>query len=147
MIRLNSKDIGPLIKSIDEKLKAKADVDMKTYNLTLVQSFVLTFLQSRGGSASQKEIENYLDISHPAVVGIVSRMEQNGHVITWMDPNDKRIKMVQLTEKADALGMEMNKVRGQMEEDLLAGFSEEEKKKLRELLTRVEGNLIKLQSR
>ena len=51
------KDIGYLIKNINDKLKVKADADLKHSNLTLAQSRVLTFLASQDGQATQKEIE------------------------------------------------------------------------------------------
>lgn len=144
---MRERDIGYLVKSIDEKLKSKADADAKKHNLTLVQSFVLTFLDSKGGKATQKEIENYLDVSHPAVVGIVSRMEQNDHVSTWIDPNDKRVKMVQLTARAEALSDEMNHMRQQWEREMLDGISDEDIAHLKKVLSMVNDNMTKLQSR
>lgn len=144
---MSSKDIGYLVKSIDEKLKVKADTDLKSHNLTLVQSFVLTFLYSKDGQATQKEIEDYLDVSHPAVVGIVSRMEQNNHVTTWMNPNNKRIKMVQLTPQAQALGDAMNQMRQQWEDEMLQGISPEDATQLKKFLSIVNNNLTKSQSR
>ena len=57
---MEEKDIGYLIKNINDKLKVKADADLKHSNLTLAQSRVLAFLDRRGGQATQKEIEVYL---------------------------------------------------------------------------------------
>ena len=82
---MEEKDIGYLIKNINDKLKVKADADLKHSNLTLAQSRVLAFLDRRGGQATQKEIEVYLEVSHPTVVGIISRMKQNGHLRCWVD--------------------------------------------------------------
>ena len=65
------KDVGYLIKYINDKLKVKADAELKQYNLTLTQSRVFAFLNSCGGQATQKEIEVFLEVSHPTVVGIV----------------------------------------------------------------------------
>lgn len=144
---MDKQHVGHLIKSINEKLKAKADLDAKEHHLTLSQSFVLTFLDSKGGQASQKEIEKYLDVSHPAVVGIISRMEQNNHVASWMDPNDKRIKMVSLTPQAKTLVNEMSAMCLQWENDMLEGFSAEDIATLKELLSRVNENMVKIQCR
>ncbi len=140
---MSSKDIGYLVKSIDEKLKAKADADLKQHNLTMVQGLVLVFLYGRpGGRATQKEIEEELDVSHPAVVGIVSRMEQNGHVTTWIDPQNKRNKIVQLTAQARALGDMMNLKRAEWEEAMLRGFSAESIEQLKKMLWMVNNNLL-----
>ena len=40
---MEEKDIGYLIKNINDKLKVKADADLKHSNLTLAQSRVLAF--------------------------------------------------------------------------------------------------------
>lgn len=136
-----------MIKSINDKLKASADADAKKLDLTLVQSFVLTFLEGKGGRATQKDIETYLDVSHPAVVGIISRMEQNGHVTFWLDPEDKRMKIVALTPRAKSLVKDMSTMCLQWEKDMLEGLSVEEVETLRNLLSKVNQNLVKLQSR
>ena len=91
-----NKDIGYYIKSINDKLKLKADTELKKYDLTLAQSRVLGFLSGKGGSATQKEIELFLEVSHPTVVGIISRMQQSGHVVSWIDEKDKRLSLIHI---------------------------------------------------
>lgn len=135
------KDIGYLIKNINDKLKVKADADLKQYNLTLTQSRVLTFLNRKGGQAMQKEIELFLKVSHPTVVGIVSRMEQNGYVTSWIDGNDKRNKIVKLTKQAEALGMDMEYSILSNEQKMLASLSDEDIERLREILLTIYKNL------
>ena len=135
------KDVGYLIKNINDKLKAKADADLKNSNLTLAQSRVLAFLDSRGGQATQKEIEVYLEVSHPTVVGIISRMEKNGHLNCWIDEKDKRNKIVALTEQAKALGKEMEQQILSNEKKLLASLSEDDIKKLKQMLLTIYNNL------
>ena len=135
------KDIGYLIKNINDKLKVKADADLKRYNLTLTQSRVFGFLKNNGGQATQKEIEVFLEVSHPTVVGIVSRMEQNGYVTSFVDGNDKRNKIVKLTEQAEILGMDMEQNILDTEKKLLASLSEEDIAHLREMLLVIYKNL------
>ena len=135
------KDIGYLIKNINDKLKIKADADLKHSKLTLAQSRVLAFLDSKGGQATQKEIEVFLDVSHPTVVGIISRMEQNGHLNCWVDETDKRNKIVALTEDAKALGEEMEQRIFDNEKMLLVSLSEADIKKLKQMLLTIYNNL------
>ncbi|MGN0184078.1 MAG: MarR family winged helix-turn-helix transcriptional regulator [Aristaeellaceae bacterium] len=134
------RDIGYLIKNINDKLKARADAELKKYRLTLAQSRVLAYLCSRGGQATQKEIEVYLEVSHPTVVGIVSRMEQNGYVTCWPSA-DRRNKNVKLTAQAEAIGMDMEQDIRANERALLAPFSPEDQKRLREMLLVISRNL------
>lgn len=135
------KDIGYLIKNINDKLKVKADADLKHSNLTLAQSRVLAFLDSRGGQVTQKEIEVYLEVSHPTVVGIISRMEKKGHLRCWVDETDKRNKIVALTEQAKALREEMKQRILANEKMLLASLSEADIKKLKQMLLIIYNNL------
>ena len=138
---MQKRDIGYLIKNIHDKLKAKADADLKHYNLTLAQSRVLAYLHSNGGQATQKEIEVFLEVSHPTVVGIVSRMEQNGHVTSRIDEQDKRNKIVKLTEAAEALVMDMEQDISANERKMLDSLSDEDAQRLREMLLAVYKNL------
>lgn len=131
------KDIGYLIKNINDKLKVKADNQLKEYDLTITQSRVFAFLESKNGLATQKEIEVFLEVSHPTVVGIVSRMEKKGYLRTWIDEEDKRNKMVQLTEKTSGIGKDLEEDMKETEKMLLSPLSSEEVKSLREMLIKI----------
>ena len=133
-------DVGYLIKSINDKLKVRADAGLKQYHLTISQSRVLVYLRSRGGQATQKEIETFLDVAHPTVVGIVSRMEQNGYVTCWAC-EDGRNKYVRLTPQAEAIDKDMQQNMHANEEMLLAPLSLEERERLRDLLLTVAEHL------
>lgn len=134
------RDIGYLIKNINDKLKTKADADLKRYHLTFTQSRVFAFLSSKGGQATQKEIEIFLEVSHPTVVGIVSRMEQNGYVTSWLDV-DKRNKNVKLTDRAKAIGLDLEQNILANEQKLLFTLSEQDVERLREMLLILYRNL------
>ena len=138
---MHNKDIGYLIKNINDKLKARADAELKKYNLTLTQSRVIAYLDSCGGQAMQKEIELYLEVSHPTVTGLVSRMEQNGFVSSLTDENDKRNKIVRLTERAKEVGNEMRQRVMRNEKRMLEPLSAEDVKQLRKTLLLLLKNL------
>lgn len=133
-------DVGYLIKSINDKLKVRADAELKQYHLTISQSRVLVYLRSRGGQATQKEIETLLDVAHPTIVGLVSRMEQNGYVTCW-PCEDGRNKYVKLTPQAEAIDKDMQETMQASEEMLLAPLSPEDRERLRGLLLTVADHL------
>ena len=133
-------DVGYLIKSISDKLKVRTDAELKQYHLTISQSRVLVYLRSRGGQATQKEIETFLDVAHPTVVGLVSRMEQNGYVTCW-PCEDGRNKYVKLTPQAEAIDKDMQRNQLENEEMLLAPLSPEDRERLRDLLLTVAEHL------
>ena len=134
--------IGYLIKSINDKIKVHADADLKSHHLTLAQSRILVYLQACDGKkATQKEIESYLSVSHPTVVGIVSRMEKNGFLTTMTDPKDRRNKIVRLTQEAEDTGRNMDCVISNMEKKMLSPLSEEQIAQLTDMLESIYKNL------
>ena len=133
-------DVGYLIKRINDKLAARADAELKQFNLTMSQCRVFLYLSSRGGQATQKEIETFLDVAHPTVVGLVSRMEQNGYVTCW-PCEDGRNKYVKLTPQAEAIDKDMQRNQLENEEMLLAPLSPEARERLRDLLLTVAEHL------
>ncbi len=118
--------IGFMMKQITDKIKVSADASFKTQNLTLSQVKVLEYISGQGGKVTQKSIEDYLGVAHPTVVGIVSRMEKKGYLICYADEEDKRNKIVELTEKAVHISREMQSEIIMKEKELLQGLTEEE---------------------
>lgn len=133
--------VGYLLKKITDKIKIKVDADLKRHNLTLSQNHVLIFLDERGGEATQKEIKDFLEVTHPTVVGLVSRMEQNGFLTSWIDPEDRRNKIVKMTEKASNLMKQVKAEAIMHEEEILYSLSEEQRKELKEMLTVIYRNI------
>ena len=118
--------IGCLLKMITDKIKMRADADLAQQGLTLTQSRVLGYLNRNGGQATQKEIEGFLQVSHPTVAGIISRMEQNGFVRCWLAPADKRSKIVGQTERAAAIAHEMQATINATEQQMLHSLTPDE---------------------
>lgn len=135
--------VGYLMKQITDKIKAAADADtdLKNRNLTLSQVRVLEYISSKGGSVTQKSIEEYLDVSHPTVVGIVARLEKNGYLICYSDKTDRRNKIVAMTERSARVIHEVQRKVAAQEEKLLQGLSAEEIEQLQRLLNTILKNV------
>ena len=118
--------IGCLLKMITDKIKMRADANLAQQGLTLTQSRVLGYLNHNGGQATQKEIEGFLQVSHPTVAGIIGRMEQNGFVYCWLDPADKRSKIVCQTERAAAIAQDMHATIQATEQQMLRSLTREQ---------------------
>lgn len=133
--------IGYLIKSINDKIKVKADADLKSHKLTLAQSRIIIFLASKKGQATQKDIENFLQVSHPTVVGLVSRMESRGFLSCHLDPDDRRNKIVMLTDSAKETGFNMDEVIQNLEKKMLSPLTDEQIVQLTNMLEIIYKNL------
>lgn len=94
---------GFLIKQISEKTDKKIIRTFKKYGVTCTQHRTLMFLNKSGGKSTQKDVETYLEVSHPTVVGILSGLENKGLVSCVFDSDDKRMKSVYLTDEGRLL--------------------------------------------
>jgi len=133
--------VGYLLKQITDKIKASADASLKSRALTLSQMRVLEFISHHEEGITQKAIEEHFQVSHPTIVGIITRMEKNGYLECWMDPEDKRNKVVCLTAKAQSIAMETRQEIERQEMRLLKGFSEEQIDGLYEALYQIFKNV------
>ncbi|MBR1707451.1 MAG: MarR family transcriptional regulator [Clostridia bacterium] len=133
---------GMLIKKINDALSKDANNRLKNENLTTTQIGMLMILSEKGdGSLSMKELEKELHVAQPTVVGIVSRLEQKGYVCSFGDPNDKRIKIVQITENGRKQCENAYSVMEDTERMLMSGMTSDERKQLIRLLNKVYFNL------
>lgn len=133
--------VGYYIKSINDKIKTQADYNLQSNGLTLSQSRVLSFLHRSGGQATQKGIEDDLQVSHPTVVGLVKRMEKHGFLITFFDSKNGRNKIAKLTPKAVLLGNNMASVIDTQEDQMLKGLSKDERKQFFHCLSVIYKNI------
>jgi len=133
--------VGYLLKQITDKIKVSADASLKNRELTLSQVRVLEFVSDYAEGVTQKAIEEHFQVSHPTIVGIITRMEKKGYLECWPDPADKRNKMVRLTAKAQSVSIEVKQERESWEMRLLKGFSEEQTGSLYEALYRILENV------
>lgn len=125
------------IKLINDKMRKKSDRDLAEHNLSLSQFSLLILLKKFDGQATQKQIEEKLNVSHAATFGIIKRLEEKGYVKSFIDTKDCRNKMVEMTN----LGNEkLNFIMNNQESDLvlaLSTLSTEEYEVLIELLKKV----------
>ena len=138
---MKKNSIGGIINYISDKVRQKADNNLKDHNVTLSQVRVLNFLWRENGSCSQKQIEDFLQVSHPTVVGLVSRMEQSGYIQTSVSSDDKRNKIVTVTDSGMALASELCRFMDDMDNRMLKGLSEEQQSQLADMLLTVAKNL------
>lgn len=128
------KEVSYMLKLINDNFRSKVDAQLKRFDMTVSQWRVLHFIRLSGGSATQKEIEKFLEVSHPTVVGLLSRMKKSGYIESDYDGSKGKSKLVKETEKAVEFSHEMDTFFRKSNEELTRGMSEEEKKELERLL-------------
>lgn len=142
--RKHMEDIGFIARLIHDYIDREINNQMKPYDITMSQSKILMFLRSRiGRKTTQKEIEDFLGVSHPTTVGLLKRLETKGFIYTETDPEDHRMKLVVLTEKDQELGRRMYECRLRTDKSLTAGMTEEEVQELKRLMGKVRDNIFR----
>lgn len=104
------------------------------------QPLMLTHLFKKDG-VPQSLLAREMDIS-PATAGtMVKRLEKVGYVKRRRDSEDERISNVYLTKEGLKLGASLRELQEKMDKIVFNGFSEVEKKTMRDYLNRIIDNL------
>lgn len=134
--------ISFLMKMITDRVDTVITRGLSLKRITASQGRVLAYLMSRDGeTVSQKDIEQYLGVSHTTAKGIVQRLEQKGWVTTAFDSEDGRLKNVYLTETSRGVHEAILQQISVIEGVLLAGIPDESRRVLRDLLQRMYENI------
>ena len=92
---------------------------------------------------SHTELSTQLQISPATTTKMIQRMEKAGFVQRRPDPQDQRRSRVYLTDAGRSIRSEVEAIWAQIEAEIFAGFSVEEKETLADLLRKIRNNLSK----
>lgn len=108
------------------------------HDLTLAQWIVLGALWRKDG-LTVGEVAKYYRVNNPAASRILDRMTEAGLVSRQPDPESRRTTRVYLTKKARDMSHLLG-FYGQVNEKLLAGFTDREAAQLSDMLERLAKN-------
>ena len=134
--------LGFKLKRICDEIERVSNQDAAQLGLTFVQGNVLLFLHEQGGSCGQCDVERYLGVSHPAVGGILRRMEAKNLIRCAFDARDRRVKNVYLTRMGEELAPQVLAIRQKADWQLDCGLNEEQLQHLHGLLDQVYNHLF-----
>lgn len=113
---------------------------LKEMGLSPGQPKVLRYLSELGHS-SQRELADCCDVDPSAICRMLDSLERGGFVTRSPSPNDRRSGQVELTQLGrDALDAWEGRCKV-IEEQMLQGFSPEERAQLRDFLERTYRNV------
>ncbi len=132
-----------IMKMVSDRADAIFAQRVGTLRVTAPQCRLLMYLESRGEEAvSQRELEQYLGVSHTTVKGLLQRLEEKGYVRTAFDSTDRRVKHAYLTEEFYRMHAQAREAMRGFEEQLMSGFSPAEIEQLRSMLERIYHNTL-----
>lgn len=108
------------------------------YQLTSSQFRILLILyKSPACSIRQVDIETAFSMTNPTVTGLIQNLEKSNLVKRVPNPEDKRSKLLMLTEYAESKREEYISLANELERKMTEGLSELEAEQLAALLTKV----------
>ena len=133
--------LGFLFKQIHIAFEARCNKNLQNYNLTQSQMDVLLYLKKHEDSiVTQRDLEAGLRLKNPTVTGILNRLEEKNLVIREQNLNDKRSKIIKMTQKSRAVLKDAYLYIQQLEAQMLTGISEDERKQLSKFLCKILNN-------
>ena len=122
-------------------LRQAVVANWSNYGLDLAGSDVILTLrrQGRGATLSPSDLAKDMMLSTSAMTNRLDRLENRGLIKREMDPNDRRGLRIILTEEGFALADEMVVTHLATEEKMLSVLTEEERKQIRQILSKIVG--------
>lgn len=140
MSHSTDESLGFIIHDVARMLRRDFDRRAQAFHLTRSQWSVLALLIREDG-AQQKRLADIIGVTAITMTGLVDRLERDGWVVRCEDPQDRRAKLVFLTDKVEPLKAKIKQLSEQVREAALQGISEPEQQQLTDLLLRMRCNL------
>ncbi len=133
---------GLYLKQINTTLEKNANNDLREDGLTMSQvTILLTLNEADEFSLSLKQLEKELHLAQSTIAGIVSRLEQKNLISSYFDENDKRLKLVKLTDDGLNCCIKAEMRMQAAETQLLSGLTEAEQTIFFTLLQKVSNTI------
>lgn len=135
-----NRSFGFVLHETARLLSKRYDQRAKALGLTRAQIQLLAYLVYHEG-INQTGLADLIEIEPISLARLIDRMEQAGWVERRPDPRDRRAWLLFITEKAKPVFAEMIEIGREVRAEALAGFSDDEREQVMELLLRVRRNL------
>jgi len=120
-----------------ETFKRAASSLFSKYNLSFPQYNILRVLDaSEHGQTRITEVSRIMLVSGANMTGLAKRLEKNGFIQRKSDPNDERVTLLQIAAKGKTVLTDIEVSRDQLLENIVQGFSAEEKKTVYSMVRR-----------
>lgn len=109
--------------------------------LTASQGRYIGFIARAETAPCPKDLEDFFQLSHPSVSGVLKRLEQKGFIEFRADPMDGRSKRIYLLPKGYDCHERVVAQLTAIEETIVHGFTPEEEEQFSRYLDRAQQNL------
>jgi DNA-binding MarR family transcriptional regulator len=140
-----NRDIGYYVKNLDNHIQRYFHClyDRRAFQeCSLSNMRILTFVHHRGENPpSQRDIEAEFSVNRATASKTLSLMEEKGLIQRVSSPKDRRIKLIQLTDKGRGLGEECIRLHHELESVMSSVLSPEEEEQFKGMCERMIENI------
>jgi MarR family transcriptional regulator for hemolysin len=126
--------------SLARGIRRAYDLRLAELELNLSEASVLAYTQE-SGPLMQAELARCLGVGRAAMGALIDALEQRDLVERLPKPGDRRVWLVSVTPKGDALVRQVLKIDESLRGELRAGISRKERRELTQLLVRLRDNV------
>ena len=132
--------VAILVKKASLEFDKLSNPLLAEYDLTVAQYKVLKYLFMHQGEVVRLvDLEKYYSMTHPTTIGLLDTLEAKGYVTRAENPEDRRSKVISLTDKALGQQEVLLNLGDMLEARLTERLTEKERKTLIALLQKLMG--------
>lgn len=130
--------IGILIKKVSLELEKTALSVLSPYDMTLTQYKIIIYLYSSPQiSTRQVDLERAFSMTNPSVTSVLNTLEKKDLICRTANAEDRRSKVISLTQKALDMRDELDAAGDRLEEAFTRNLSSAERGEMVSLLTKI----------
>lgn len=142
MLYFDTAPLGYKFKQLNDLFTARMNQELREQDLTYAQLGVLFYLLHHPEQKiNQQILADALSVSHPTMVGTLSRMEEKGLLLRVQDQANRRSRIITLTEIGHQRIQQIQASHDRMNQHLMDALSEEEQYALNQILNKIYGSI------
>lgn len=111
---------------VSRRWRARLDVRLRATGLTQARWVALLQLARAGEGLTQRELAERVGIEGPTLVRLLDALERQGLIARHPVRGDRRVKQIRLTEAAQPVMAEINRIAAQVRREVLAHIGRDE---------------------
>lgn len=128
--------LNRIIPTIMKEFSKRQENELYLGKISVPQFLVLVFLDKNGPS-KMSDLAHFMEVTTPAMTGVVSRLVKGGYVRRTYDPKDRRIIIIKLTARGEKVIRNVNEQRRQMIVDIFGMVSEKDRSEYLRILRQI----------
>ena len=130
-------DLTWLLHRAAQHMRAGLDEAARAHGLASARDWIVLSALAAGPGQTQLSLAQSLGLDKTTMTSLLDRMEARGLITRRTDRHDRRARIPELTDEGERVQREVTSARDRVEAELLGGFTADEQRQLRDLLTRL----------